>query len=196
MRKIFMALTVALTLMVGNLSEAADITREQSDKIIRDFQKTEYASTLKIDAETFMTRFNWFIVPIVQDALDKDDISEIEHLFVIEDCETLQSDSGNIYSKIFGYRGAMVVCVSSGDDEHALLKSVNFCYATPENQNESLYTVWLLKAFVGSISTDIDVQNLMNELTAEGSSGSVIKGDVKFSVKEDAELNILTVDAK
>lgn len=196
MKKIFAALVIALTLTVGNLAEAADITREQSDKIISDFQKTEYNSTLKIDAESFMTRFNWFIVPIVQDGLDKDDISDIEHLFVIEDCETLRSDSGVIYSKIFGYRGAMVVCVSSGNDEHDPLKSVNFCYTTPKTKEESIFTVWLLKAFVGSISTEIDVQNLMSELTAEGSSGSVVKGGVKFSVMEDGDLNILTATGK
>ena len=196
MKKIFTALAVALILIAGNLSEAAEITREQSDKIIRDFQKTAYNSTLAIDTESFMTQFNWYIVPIVQDGLDKDDISEVEHLFIIDNCETLNADGGNIYSKIFGYRGAMLVCMSSGEDEHDPLKAVNFCYATPKTKEESIYTIWLLKAFVGSISTDIDVQNLMSELTAENSSGSVIKGGVKFSIAEDGDLNILTASAQ
>ena len=37
--------------------------------------------------------------------------------------------------------------------------------------------------------------SLMSELTAENSSGNVVKGNVKFSIAEDGNLNVLTATA-
>ncbi|MBO4780402.1 MAG: hypothetical protein J5497_07185, partial [Selenomonadaceae bacterium] len=86
------------------------------------------------------------------------------------------------------YRGALVGVSSANGN----FKSLSFCYTTPENSDEAIFTIWLLTAFVRSISPDVNPQTLMNDLTAANSSGTVVAGGVKFLIAEDGNLNILT----
>ena len=193
MKKIFAALTVAFTIMVGNVSEASEITSEQREKIFQEIKQDKTESETRIEAEMFESVFDWFIVPIVQDGMNKDDISDILHLFIIGEYDVLKADNDTIFYRCFGYPGAMLVCKSAGETEHDPLKVLSLYYTTPENKEESAYTSWLLMAFVGSISTDLDVRALMSELTKEGSSGSVVKYGFKFSIRGEGNLNVLTV---
>ena len=189
MKKIFLALTIALTL-IGNFVEAADITDDQCKKIVQDVGQLKIDSTFQMDADAFQTRFNWYIVPIIQDALDKDDVPEVIRLFVLKNYDVSDAADGKVYLGRFEYRGAAVAFLSTADGEH--LKALNLYYATPEKKEYAVFTSWLLTAFVGSISTDIDTRELMGELTADGSSGSVVKDGFKFSIAEDGNLNVLT----
>ena len=132
-------------------------------------------------------------MPIVQDGMGKDDISDIAHLFLINDYEVTDAKKGKIVFNLFEYPGAAIFIMGEGEEEHS--EVLGMCYTTPENQTEALYTIWLLTAFVGSISPDINTQALMNELTAEGSSGSVVKQGLKFSITEYDNVNVLTVVA-
>lgn len=191
MKKFFTAMIVLL--MVTAQVEAAELTREQLDKVFSDIQKIEAPSPLHIDAEALEHKFNWFIVPIVQDGMGKDDISDIAHLFLINDYEFTDATKGKIVFNVFEYSGAAIFIMGEGEEEHSDV--LGMCYTTPENQTEALYTIWLLTAFAGSISPDIDTQALMNELTAEGSSGSVVKQGLNFSITEYDNVNVLTVVA-
>ncbi len=190
MKKIFLVLTIAFT-MIGNLTEASDITDEQFKKIIQDVGQTKIESHFHLSAEAFRDRFNWFILPIVQDGMNKDDVFDIIHLFEINGYEVSDAENGKVYLSRFDYRNAAFVCLGEDDDDHT--KIFSLYYTTPEKQEDALYTVWLLTAFIGSISTDLNAQALMGELTAEGSSGTVFKGRLKFSLVEDGNLNALSV---
>lgn len=196
MKKFFAALAVALTIMVGNVSEASEITSEQREKIFQEIKQDKTESETSIEAEMFESVFDWFIVPIVQDGMNKDDISDILHLFIIGEYDVLKADNDTIFYRCFGYPGAMLVCKSAGETEHDPLKVLSLYYATPENKEDAAYTSWILTAFVGSISTDLDVRELMSELTKEGSSGSVVKYGFKFSIMEEGNLNVLTVTSQ
>lgn len=196
MKKFFAALAVALTIMVGNVSEASEITSEQREKIFQEIKQDKTESETSIEAEMFESVFDWFIVPIVQDGMNKDDISDILHLFIIGEYDVLKADNDTIFYRCFGYPGAMLVCKSAGETEHDPLKVLSLYYATPENKEDAAYTSWILTAFVGSISTDLDVRELMSELTKEGSSGSVVKYGFKFSIREEGNLNVLTVTSQ
>lgn len=189
MKRFLMTLTVALALTVSNVS-AAELTTEQLGKVFTETARLESPLELGIDAETFRERFNWFIVPIVQDGMNKDDVSELLPLFVIRDFDVSASGDDKIFSYVFGYKSVAVVGCGSAEEEH--LKILRLCYATPENQKEAVFTSWLLTGFVGSLSTEIDIRTLMSELTAEGSTGSVVRDGLKFTVEEDGNLNILT----
>lgn len=196
MKKFLTALTVVLAITIGNVSEAAEITSEQREKIFQEIKQDKTESETRIEAEMFESVFDWFIVPIVQDGMDKDDISDILHLFIIGEYDVLNTGNDTIFYRCFGYPGAMLVCKSAGETEHDPLKVLSLYYTTPENKEESAYTSWILTAFVGGISTDLNVRDLMTELTKEGSSGSVVKYGFKFSIREEGNLNVLTVTSQ
>lgn len=193
MKKFFVALTVALIVAGNSIADAAEFTQEQLDKIFLDAGKIENNSTFNLNAETLKEKFNGIITPILKDATGSDDISAMSHLFLIKDYKVFDGKDGNTFANIFGdYRVALVGTSTAGGN----FKSLSLYYTTPEDGDESIFTIWLLTAFVKSISPEVNVQNLMNELTAENSSGNVIVDGAKFSIAEDGNLNILTAIAQ
>lgn len=184
MKKFLMAAVVFLLLTAQ--AEAVPFTRTQLDKMFLDTEQVQTESTLDLNIETFKEKFNGIITPILKEAMSTDDVSAMEHLFLIKDYKII----GNTFANMFGdYRvSAVGSCAADGN-----FKVLTFYYTTPEERDESIFTIWLMTAFVKSISPEIDVQALMNELTAENSSGVVVKGDLKFSLSEDGNLNALTV---
>lgn len=192
MKKFFVTLAIAIFLSTSNFAEAVPFTRTQLDKIFFDAEQVENNSTLNINAATLTEKFNGLITPILQETMGTNDVSAMAHLFLIKDSKIFEKPSGNIFVNIFGdYRVALVGLSESGGN----FKKLSMYYTTPEERDESLFTVWLLSAFVKSIAPDVNPQTLMNELTAENSSGTAIKDDVKFSIAEEGNLNVLTATA-
>ena len=193
MKRFLMAL--AIFLMMSAQVGAAPFSREQVDKIFIDVQSSENTSTLNLNAETLKEKFNGIMTPILQETMGTDDVSSMEHLFLINDKDSkiFNQPDGDTFANIFGdYRVALVgASVPNGN-----FKILSMYYTTPEGDDESIFTIWLLTAFVKSISPEVDVQVLMNELTAENSSGVVIKDGLKFSIAEDGNLNVLTATAQ
>lgn len=191
-KKFFAALTVALILTGGNV-EAAEFTQAQLDKIFLNVGQVESSATFNLNAETLKEKFNGIITPILKEATGSDDVSAMAHLFLIKDYKVFEGADGNTFANIFGdYRVALVGATAAGGN----FKSLTLCYTTPENSDESIFTIWLLTAFVKSIAPEVNPQTLMNDLTAENSSGSVVADGVKFSIAEDDNLNILTAVAQ
>lgn len=187
-KKFFTALTVALILTCSNV-EAAEFTQAQLDKIFLNVGQVESSTTFNLNAETLKEKFNGIITPILKDATGSDDVSAMAHLFLIKDYKVFEGADGNTFANIFGdYRVALVGAGATDGN----FKSLTLCYTTPENSDEAIFTIWLLTAFVKSIAPEVNPQTLMNDLTAENSSGSVVAGGVKFSITEDDNLNVLT----
>ena len=187
MKKLLILLTLTLIILTTATAqvEAVPITRTQLDKIFVDVEQVQSNSTFDLTAETFKEKFNATITPILKDALGTDNISDMEYLFLIKDYKVI----GATFANMFGdYR----VIIAGNFAADGNFKALNFCYTTPEERDEAIFTIWLLSAFVKSIAPDVDPQALMNELTAENSSGTVIKGGVKFSIAEEGNLNTLT----
>lgn len=191
MKKFLMALTVALALIGGNVA-AAKITDEQLANIL--LQTAQVESTKPLDAIAFQDRFNWLIAPIIRDDMNIEDASAMEYFFTIKDFNVSDVAGGKIYSYIFGYPGGAVVGIRATEEEN--FKVLSLCYTTPESTDEAVFTIWLMKAFVGSIAPNVDARDLMNELTAEGAAGCVVKDGVKFTITDDGNLNILTAVAQ
>ncbi|MBR4643050.1 MAG: hypothetical protein IKO74_10120 [Selenomonadaceae bacterium] len=183
MKKFLTALIVLL--MFSAQVEAVPFTRTQLDKMYFDAEQVQATSTLNLNAETFKEKFNGLITPILKEAMGTDDVSAMAHLFLIKDYKII----GETFTNMFGdYRVAVIgQCAADGN-----FKALSLCYTTPEERDESIFTIWLLTAFVKSISPEVNPQTLMNELTAEDSSGSVVEGDVKFSIASEGNLNTLT----
>lgn len=198
MKKFFIALTIALTLtltLTGNFAEAAEFTREQLDKIFLDVEKAPATSaTLNLNAATLTEKFNGIVTPILKDAMGTDDVSAMAHLFLIKDYKIFNKAGGDTFANIFG--GYRVALVGLSEPNGGNFKSLSLYYTTPEEKDDSIFTIWLMTAFVKSIAPDVNPQTLMNDLTAENSSGSVVKGNVKFSIAEDGNLNVLTANAQ
>ena len=193
MKRFFMALTIFLA--ISAQGEAVPFSREQVDKIFIDIEAAENISTLNFNVATLKEKFNAIMTPILQQTMETDDVSAMEHLFLIndKDSKTFSKPNGDIFANIFGdYRVALVgACNPNGN-----FKILSLYYTTPEEKDESIFTIWLLTAFVKSFSPEIDVQALMNDLTAENSSGSTVKGNIKFSIAENGNLNVLTATAQ
>lgn len=189
MRKIFAAMLVALMLSGGTV-EAVPFTRAQLDRIFFDVEQVPANfPTLDLNAATLTEKFNGLVTPILQETMGTDDVSAMAHLFLIKDAKTFNKPDGDLFANIFGdYRVALIGWSESGGN----FKRLNLCYTTPEAKDESLFTVWLLTAFIKSLAPDADPQALMNALTAENFSGSVVEGGVSFSIAEDGNLNVLT----
>lgn len=187
-KKFLAALTVALILTGGNV-EAAEFTQAQLDKIFLNVGQVDNSATFNLNADTLKEKFNGIITPILKEATGSDDVSAMAHLFLIKDYKVFEGADGNTFANVFGdYRVALVGATAAGGN----FKSLTLCYTTPENSDESIFTIWLLTAFVKSIAPEANPQTLMNDLTAENSSGSVLADGVKFSIAEDENLNILT----
>ena len=184
MKKFFTALIVLL--MFTAQVEALPFSRTQLDKIFFDVGQVETNSTLPLDAETFKENFNGIITPILKETMSTDDVSAMAHLFLIKDYKII----GETFTNVFGDYRVAVVGTCAADKN---FKVLSLYYTTPEERDESIFTIWLLSAFVKSIAPEVNPQDLMNELTAENSSGSVVKGNVKFSIAEEGNLNALTV---
>lgn len=193
MKKFFAALTVALLLSTSNFAEAVPFTRTQLDRIFFDIEQTDATATLNLNAATLTEKFNALVTPILQETMGTDDVSAMAHLFLIKDSKIFGKPGGDLFANIFGdYRVALV---GFGAPDGGNFKKLSLCYTTPEEKDESIFTIWLLTAFVKSIAPDVNPQTLMGELTAENSSGSVVAGGVKFSIAEDGNLNVLTATA-
>lgn len=188
MKRFLAALTVALTLAVGNV-EAAEFTQAQLDEIFLNVGKIEGSATLNLNADTLKEKFNGRITSILKESTGSDDISAMAHLFLIKDYKIFSGANGDTFANVFGdYRVALVGASETGGN----FKSLSLCYTTPENSDESIFTIWLLTAFVKSIAPEVNPQTLMNDLTAEDSSGTVVAGGVRFLITENGNLNILT----
>ena len=179
-------LTAALVLlMLSAQVEAVPFSGTQLDKIYFDAEQVQTDSTLNLNAETFKEKFNGIITPVLKEAMQTDDVSAMDHLFLIKNYKII----GETFTNMFGdYRVAVVgKCAADGN-----FKALSFCYTTPEERDESIFTIWLLTAFVKSIAPDVDAKTLMDELTAENASGFAIKGGIKFTLTADGNLNTLT----
>lgn len=187
MKKLLILLSFNLLILTAATAqvEAVPITRTQLDKIFVDVEQVQSHSTFDLTAETFKEKFNATITPILKDAMGTDNISDMEYLFLIKDYKII----GATFANMFGDYRVVIAGNCAADGK---FKALNFCYTTPEERDESIFTVWQITAFVKSIAPDVDPQALMNELTAENSSGSAIQGGVKFSIAEDGNLNTLT----
>ena len=174
-----------ISLMMTTQVEAVPFTHMQLDNIFMNVEQNAGSATFELNAETFKEKFNGLITPILQETMGTEDVSAMEYLFLIKDYKII----GNNLANMFGDYRVMIVanCAASGD-----FRTLDFCYTTPEEKDESIFTALLLTAFVESIAPEVDVQTLMSELMAEESSGVAIKGDVKFSITADGNLNILT----
>lgn len=187
MKKFFTALTVALMLAVN--VEAAEFTQAQLDKIFMDAGQVASSDTLNMNAATLKDEYNGRITAILKEATGNDDVSSMAHLFLIKDYKIFSGADGDTFANVFGdYRVALVGTGEKDDN----FKSLSMCYTTPEDSDEAIFTIWHLTAFVKSLAPDVNVQTLMNDLTAENASGTVVAGGVKFSIAEDGNLNILT----
>ena len=188
MKKFLAALTVALILAVGRV-EAAEFTQAQLDEIFLNIGQIEGSATLNLNADTLKEKFNGLITPILKEATGSEDISAMAHLFLIKDYKIFSGANGDTFANVFGdYRVALVGAGDTGGN----FKSLSLCYTTPENSDEAIFTIWLLTAFVKSIAPEVNPQTLMNDLTAENSSDTVVAGGVRFLIAEDGNLNILT----
>lgn len=188
MRKFLAALTVALILAGGRV-EAAEFTQAQLDEIFLNVGQIEGSATLNLNADTLKEKFNGRITSILKESTGSEDISAMAHLFLIKDYKIFSGANGETFANVFGdYRVALVGASETGEN----FKSLSLCYTTPENSDESIFTIWLLTAFVKSIAPEVNPQTLMNDLTAENSSGTVVAGGVRFLIAEDGNLNILT----
>lgn len=188
MRKILT--TLIILLMMSAQVEAVPFTREQVDRIFMDVESSASPSTLNLNVETLKERFNGQITPILQETMGTEDVSAMAHLFLIKEYKVFGKPDGDIFANIFGdYRVALV---GLSEPDGGNFKTLSLYYTTPEEKDDSIFTIWLLTAFVKSIAPEVDVETLMNELTAEGSSGVAIKGDIKFSIEADGNLNFLT----
>lgn len=189
MKKFLSAVAVALILAGGNV-EAAEFTQAQLDKIFLNVGQVEGSATLNLNADTLKEKFNGLITPILKEATGSDDVSAMAHLFLIKDYKIFSGADGDTFANVFGdYRVALVGKTAAVGGN---FKSLCLCYSTPEDSDEAIFTIWHLTAFVKSIAPEVNPQTLMNELTAENSSGTVVTGGVKFSIAEDDNLNILT----
>lgn len=192
MKKFLIALAIFL---ITAQVEAVPFSREQVDRIFIDIEAAENTSTLNLNVATLKENFNRIVTSILQQTMGTDDVSAMEHLFLINDKDSkiFNKPDGDTFANIFGdYRVALVgTSVPNGN-----FKILNLYYTTPEEKDESIFTIWLLTAFVKSFSPEIDVQALMNELTAENSTGTAFKAGIKFSIASDGNLNILTATAQ
>ena len=186
MKKFFIA-AIAFLLFSAQV-EAVPFTRTQLDKMFLDVGQIQTSATLPLNAETFKEKFNARITPILKEAMGTDDVSAMEHLFLIKNEKII----GETFTHIFGdYRIGVVGGLAADGN----FKALSLYYTTPEEKDESIFTIWLMTAFVKSLAPEVNPQTLMNELTAENSSGSVTAGGVKFSVSEEGNLNTLTATA-
>ena len=183
MKKFFIAAFVLL--IMSAQVEAVPFTRTQLDNIFVNVEKNETSATFDLNAETFKEKFNGIMIPILKEAMQSDDVSEVEYLFLIKDYKLI----GKTFANMFGDYRVMIVANCADDGN---FKTLNFCFTTPEENDESLFTVLLISSFVKSIAPDVDPKTLVEELTAENSSGEVVKGDIKFSLMSDGNLNTLT----
>ena len=183
MKKFFMA-AIVLLMMTAQV-EAVPFTRTQLDNTFLNVEQNGGSATFDLNAETFKEKFNGIITPILKQAMETDDVSAVEYLFLIKDYKII----GNTFANMFGDYRVMVVANGA---EGGNFKAMSFCFTTPEERDESLFTVLLISAFVESVAPGVDPKTLVDELTAEGSSGEVVKGDVKFSLTADSNLNTLT----
>lgn len=191
MKKFFVTLSAVLIMTCATFTEAASFTQLQLDKIFLEAEQSPTtAATLNLNAATLTEKFNGIVTPILKEAMGTDDISAMAHLFLIKDAKIFSKANGDTFANIFGdYRVALVGLSESNGGN---FKNLHMYYTTPESNDDSIFTIWLMTAFVKSIAPDVNVQALMNELTAENSSGTVVKGGIKFSVAEDGNLNVLT----
>lgn len=195
MKKFFVALTILLAVTATNFSEAAPFTESQFGRIFTDVAQNpaaapENSKTLDVNVDTFKEKFDTAAKLILKQALGTDDISDMEYLFTINDYKIFPNAGGDTFAKIFGSNVAVVgVTLPEGGN----FKILQCCYTAPEDKNETLYVQLILTAFVHSVAPEVEVPTLMNELTAENSSGTVTRGYLKFSIAEDGNLDVLTV---
>ena len=197
MKKFFIALTILFCVTGGSFAEAAPFTDEQYNKFITDVTKNpaaapESSATLNLNVDTLKEKFNGVVAPLMKQILGVDDISALEHLFMIKNYRIFPNEGGDTFVNVFGTSNPNIAIVGVNVPDGGNFKVLQCCYTTPEDTDETFSVQMILTAFVHSVAPEVEAPTLLGELTAENSSGTVTKGDVKFSIVEDGNLNILT----
>ena len=200
MKKFFIALMILFCVTGGNVN-AASFTDSQFDKIFTDVTKNPAAApessvTLDLNVDTFKEKFNGFVAPFLKQSLGVDDISAFEHIFMIKTYKIFPNAGGDTFANVFGTKNPNVAIVGVTVPNGGNFKVLQCCYTTPEASEEIFSAQLALAAFIYCVAPDVEVPTLMNELTAENSSGTVTKGNVEFSISEDGNLNMLTAVVK
>lgn len=195
MKKILIALTILLCVTGESVSEAVPFTESQFKRIFTDVTKNpaaapESSATFDLNSETFKEKFNSFATPILKEITGLDDVSPMAHLFLIYDCKLFTMDGVDVFANTFGNTSISIVGVTAPNGGNFKLLSCS--YTTPEEKDDLLTAQIVLESFVRTVAPDVSAQALLGELTAENSSGTVTKGNVKFSITEDGNLNTLT----
>ena len=193
LQRIFIALTILFCMTGGNVSEATPFTDNQFDRIFTGVTKNpavDSSATFDLNVDTFKEKFNGYATPILKEITGLDDVSAMAHLFLIHDYKIFPMNGVDTFANTFGNVSISIVGVTAPDGGN--FKILTCAYTSPEEEDEKLTAQIILEAFVRSVAPDVSAMELMNELTTENSSGSVVKGNVKFSISEDGNLNTLT----
>ncbi|MCR5834119.1 MAG: hypothetical protein K6G55_05675 [Selenomonadaceae bacterium] len=190
MKLFIIALTFLISLTVNNFAQAVPFTRTQMDTIFVDVEQIKSDNTFDFNVDSFKEAFNARITPILQNITGTDDISAMEHLFFIYDYKVFEKPDGDLFANIFP--DSRIALVGMLEPNGGNFKNLNLYYTTPEEKDESLFTVWLLTAFIQTLTPDVIPQALMTELTAENSLGESVKDGVKYKISSQGNLNVLT----
>ena len=178
---------MVMFLTVG-VVEAAEFTAEQSAKFF-DMTVANPAATeepsLPLDAATFQMNFNAFITDFLGTVSTGNDFAEMQSALSLNNPVVTAREDGTIFSKNFWNRVSIVGF--SGTD--GKLKVLNFFATQPDSQEESLYHVLILRAFVKSISPDYDAATLLGDLKK---NPIVIRNDICYTIARVGNLNIIT----
>ena len=195
MKKIFVALTVALILSASNIAAASALfTEEQFDKIVAHTvanPAAAVAATLNLDAVTFQRNYNAFITNFIRETgAQGDDAAMMEQVFTLSDAKTFENGSKQIFAKNFANRAVIVGFNEAGGN----FKVLNFFATIAEDRDDALFNVLVLQGFVRGIDPTLNAVELLNEMQKDPSK-PVIQNGVKFSVATIENINIVTAVA-
>ena len=191
MKKIFIALMIALIVTSSSLVEAAEFTGEQFNQMFTITAKNPAVNqnkTLKFNDETFRKNFNAFMINFIKQTNAGDDAAMIEKFLLIDGTAASPKGDYFVFGKNFGGKVVIIGLSEIGKN----FKVLNFFAAKIENRDDALFYTLILNGFVKSISPDLDADTLLNKLKK---NSVVIRGGVKFSVTKSGDIDIITATA-
>ena len=191
MKKFFIALTIALTLTVANFAAAEKIPNTQLRAILTEVLTVPISKPLPLTFAQFKGNFNAMMLSSFADsAKQSSEFANAKKFILLDNVEVLQSGTNKLFVKPF--IPGEVVLVGLVDSATDRIKTISYFFSDPQSRkDQTIYGLILLCVFK-SVAPNADAGILGTEL---GNDGIAVRDGVKFNMRRDSQVYILTITA-
>lgn len=191
MKKFFIALTIVLALMSTNFAAAEKIPDTQLRAILTEVLTAPIEKPLPLTFAQFKGNFNAMMLSSFEDAAKQSsEFANAKKFILLDNVEVLQFGANKLFVKPF--IPSEVVLVGLVDPATDRIKTISYFFSEPQSRNEQAIYGLIALCILKSVAPNADLNILGTEL---GNDRVAVRDGVKFTMRRDSQVYILTITA-